>query len=82
MIYDGSEFIRLPAYETFAKDPTGAGDTFMGGFIFEYLNTKDLFDVGLFATCTSSIVVENVGPRFPVTEKEVRSRVAKMRRKL
>ena len=79
MIYDGSEFIRLPAYETFAKDPTGAGDTFMGGFIFEYLNTKDLHDVGLFATCTSSIVVENVGPRFPVTEKEVRARVARMR---
>jgi sugar/nucleoside kinase (ribokinase family) len=79
MIYDGSEFIRLPAYETFAKDPTGAGDTFMGGFIFEYLNTKDLHDVGLFATCTSSIVVETVGPRFPVTEAEVRRRVERMR---
>ncbi len=79
MIYDGSEFIRLPAYETFAKDPTGAGDTFMGGFIFEYLNTKDLHDVGLFATCTSSIVVENVGPRFPVTEKEVRARISRMK---
>jgi len=82
MLYDGSEHIRLPAYETFAKDPTGAGDTFMGGFIFEYLNSKDLLDVGLFATCTSSIVVENIGPRFPVNEKEVRSRVETLKNKL
>ncbi len=75
MIYDGDEFIKIPAYETFAKDPTGAGDTYMGGFIFEYFNKKDLLDVGLFASCTSSIVVENVGPNFPITEGEIRRRV-------
>ncbi|RZN47109.1 ribokinase [archaeon] len=80
--YDGEEFVRLPAYATEARDPTGAGDTFMGGFIFEYLRTGDLLSSALFATCTSSFVVETVGPQFPVTERAVRERVASLRESL
>jgi len=76
VIYNGSEMLKLPAYKTFAKDPTGAGDTYMGGFIYEHENDHhDLFDAGLFATCTSSIVVENIGPYFPIDEAEIRRRI-------
>lgn len=82
VIYDGSERIQLPAYKTFAKDPTGAGDTYMGGFIFEQGNNKDLFEAALFATCTSSIVVENIGPHFPIDEKEIRRRADVLRASL
>jgi len=80
VIYNGSEMLKLPAYKTFAKDPTGAGDTYMGGFIFEHENNhKGLLNAGLFATCTSSIVVENIGPHFPIEEKEIRRRVEILR---
>jgi len=74
VIFDGDEFIKIPPYKTKAIDPTGAGDTYAGGFIFEYLNKKDLYETGLFASCTASIMVENMG-KIPVTEEEVRKRV-------
>ena len=74
IIFDGDEFIKIPPYTTKAIDPTGAGDTYAGGFIFEYLNKKDLYETGLFASCTASIMVENMG-KIPVTEEEVRKRV-------
>ncbi|UCD62732.1 MAG: ribokinase, partial [Candidatus Zixiibacteriota bacterium] len=35
IIYDGSEFIDIPPYEVDLIDATGAGDTYMGGFVFE-----------------------------------------------
>jgi sugar/nucleoside kinase (ribokinase family) len=41
------EFLRVPAYKTTALDPTGAGDTYIGAFITEYLKAKSLFDCGL-----------------------------------
>ena len=75
VVYDGSEMQAIPAFKTFAKDPTGTGDTYMGGFIHELCNKKSLYDAGLFATCTSSIVVENIGPKFPIDEAEIRRRV-------
>ncbi|MBN1785444.1 MAG: ribokinase [Candidatus Methanofastidiosa archaeon] len=83
VIYDGSEMLKLPAFKTFAKDPTGAGDTYMGGFIFELENDhRSLLDAGLFATCTSSIVVENIGPYFPINEQEIRRRIEILRESL
>ncbi|MEA1993063.1 MAG: PfkB family carbohydrate kinase [Euryarchaeota archaeon] len=78
IIFDGNEVIKIPPYRTKAVDPTGAGDTYAGGFIVEYLNKKDPYKAGLFASCTSSIMVENVG-KIPVTEENVRKRVASLR---
>ncbi len=77
LIFDGSEIMEIPAYRTTTVDPTGAGDTYAGGFIFEYLSTGDSWNAGLFASCTASIMVENLG-EIPVTEEEVRRRVAEL----
>lgn len=74
VIFDGEEFVEIPPYRTKPIDPTGAGDTYAGGFIFEYLKKKDIYEAGLFASCTASIMVENIG-KIPVTEEEVRKRV-------
>ncbi len=74
VIYDGSEFIDIPPYEIDLLDATGAGDTYMAGFTFEYLRTKDLRKSGCFASCVSSIMIEQVGPDFIMTESEVRYR--------
>jgi len=74
VIYDGNEFIEIPPYEIDLLDATGAGDTYMAGFTFEYLRTGDLRHSGCFASCVSSIMIEQVGPDFVMTETEVRRR--------
>ncbi|RKX25567.1 MAG: ribokinase [Candidatus Zixiibacteriota bacterium] len=78
VIYDGREFIDIPPYEINLLDSTGAGDTYMAGFTFEYLRTGDLRRAGCFASCVSSIMIEQVGPDFVITESEVRRRQAKL----
>jgi len=79
VIYDGLEFYKIPAYKTLAKDPTGAGDTYAGGFMTELLRNKNLYETGLFASATASIWIEYTGPDAPVSEDEVRRRIAVMK---
>jgi sugar/nucleoside kinase (ribokinase family) len=79
IIYDGDQFIDIPPYEIDLVDATGAGDTYMAGFTFEYLKTGgDLRRAGCFASCTSSIMIENVGPDFAMTESTIRARQTKL----
>ncbi|MFX1350654.1 MAG: carbohydrate kinase family protein [Promethearchaeota archaeon] len=74
VIYDGKKIIRIPAYKTIARDPTGAGDTYAGSFVFEYLRTGDVFQSGYFGSAAASIMVEYTGPGFPMTLEEVEKR--------
>jgi sugar/nucleoside kinase (ribokinase family) len=74
IIYDGKQFVNIPPYQINLVDSTGAGDTYMAGFTFEYLRTQDLRQSGCFASCVSSIMIEQVGPDFELTEAEVRRR--------
>ncbi|MEW6412065.1 MAG: PfkB family carbohydrate kinase [Candidatus Zixiibacteriota bacterium] len=75
IIYDGANFIDIPPFEIDLVDATGAGDTYMAGFVFEYLKTGgDLRKAGCYASCTSSIMIENVGPDFEMTEAMIRER--------
>jgi sugar/nucleoside kinase (ribokinase family) len=68
--YDGSRYYRIPAYATDAIDPTGAGDTYAGGFLVHYLQRRSLVEACFYASCVSSVMVENVGPDFPLTAEE------------
>lgn len=74
VIYDGNEFIEIPPYEIDLIDATGAGDTYMAGFTYEYLRTGNLKMSGCFASCVSSIMIEQVGPEFKMNPDEVRAR--------
>ncbi len=74
VIYDGHNYIDIPPYEINLLDSTGAGDTYMAGFTFEYLKSGDLKKAGCFASCVSSIMIEQVGPGFVMQESEVRRR--------
>ncbi|MEW5796911.1 MAG: PfkB family carbohydrate kinase [Candidatus Zixiibacteriota bacterium] len=74
IIYDGARFVDIPPFEVDLIDSTGAGDTYMAGFTYEYLRTRDLRQAGCFASCVSSIMIEQVGPDFVLTEREVRRR--------
>ena len=78
VIYDGENFIDIPPYEIDLVDATGAGDTYMAGFTFEYLKSKDLRKAGCYASCTSSIMIENVGPDFEMSEAMIRRRQEKL----
>jgi sugar/nucleoside kinase (ribokinase family) len=75
LLFDGDAIIRVPAYATDAIDPTGAGDTYAGGFMVQYLNApEDLRRAGYFASATASVMVENSGPDFPLTLAEANRR--------
>jgi sugar/nucleoside kinase (ribokinase family) len=79
IIYDGHEFIDIPPYGIDLIDSTGAGDTYMAGFTFEYLKTGgDLRRAGCYASCTSSVMIENSGPDFSMTEGMIRERQAEL----
>lgn len=75
VVYDGHRFVDIPPYEVNLVDATGAGDTYMAGFTFEYLRSGgDLRRAGCYASCTSSIMIEHVGPDFVMTEAMIRTR--------
>jgi len=56
-------FYKIPAYESNAIiDPTGAGDTFSGAFLAEYVRGKDPLWCACVGAASASFVVEGFGP--------------------
>lgn len=77
IIDDGLRQYDIPAFATDACDPTGAGDTYMAGFIHAWLrNPHDLFAAGCFGAATASIWIEHTGPDAPITLAEAERRAA------
>lgn len=77
LIDDGQQQYVIPAYRTDAIDPTGAGDTYMAGFLHAYLrNPDDLYLAGCTGAATASIWIEHSGPDAPITPAEVERRTA------
>lgn len=77
LIDDGEQQYTIPAYAVDARDPTGAGDTYMAGFLKAYLqNPNDLYIAGCVGAATASIWIEYTGPDAPVTLAEVERRAA------
>ncbi|NTU78686.1 MAG: ribokinase [Chloroflexales bacterium] len=71
----GEQRWRIPAYATEARDPTGAGDTYMAGFLHAYLgDPTDLYRAGCIGSATASIWIEHTGPDTPITLEEVMRR--------
>ena len=69
---------RLSAFPGNVVDVTGGGDSFMGGFLTEYLRTRDPWSATLFATAVALCVIERTGgvsaSRMP-TEQQARRRI-------
>ena len=78
VIYDGDRFIDIPAYATRAKDSTGAGDTYLGGFIYGCSNGWDLYESGCMGSAIASVMIEHSGPDFPLTLEEADERRGKL----
>jgi sugar/nucleoside kinase (ribokinase family) len=81
MLKEGKLY-RIPAYETKAIDPTGAGDVYAGSFITEFLRSGKLEDAALFASAAASVMVEQVGPNFQLPIDVVEKRRQAIRGRL
>jgi len=58
---EGAQY-NIPAFSpTVLVDPTGAGDVFIGAFLTEYLNGKELLWCASVGSAAASVVVEGIG---------------------
>lgn len=77
IIDDGIRQYVIPAYATEARDPTGAGDTYMAGFVHACLHQPgDYYTAGCTGAATASIWIEHSGPDAPICPDEVARRTA------
>jgi sugar/nucleoside kinase (ribokinase family) len=75
-IDNGVRQIAIPAYATDARDPTGAGDTYMAGFVHAYLEDPDnLYRAGCTGSAVASLWIEHTGPEAPILTAEVMRRL-------
>jgi sugar/nucleoside kinase (ribokinase family) len=74
-----NDVFMIPVFTQSPLDCTGAGDAFAAGFLFSYHQEKNVKKAGLFATATSSLVIEKTGgialERMPFLS-EVKERVS------
>lgn len=63
-LFDGAsgETIDMPALGVVARDPTGAGDAFCGGFLGGFLRTGNLRAAACCAAVSASFAIEAFGP--------------------
>jgi ribokinase len=61
--YDGiaRQKFSIPAYKARVVDPTGAGDSFCGGFLAGYMKTGDVKRAVLHGVVSASFIVETEG---------------------
>ena len=80
IVYDaaGRRLAHVPIFPTEARDTTGAGDAYCGGFLAGYLLTQDPLAAAQYGTVSASYVVEAVGAlATPQPEpEEARARLA------
>ena len=63
LIYDGSQFYRIPAYTpSEAVDATGCGDTYMAGYLYKKAKGASIEEAGNFAAALSTLKIERSGP--------------------
>lgn len=71
VLYDGTDFIMVPAYEaTEVIDATGCGDTYMAGYLYKRAKGASMEDAAKFAAAVATIKIEAFGP-FTGTEEDV-----------
>lgn len=78
------QVFSIPAFSSKPVDCTGAGDAFAAGFLFSYQRGNTVKKAGLFASATSSLVIERTGgialERMP-SLSEVQNRMSKFQKK-
>ncbi len=76
IIFTNNKEYKIPAYlPEKIVDTTGAGDTYMMGFIVEFLKTKSIKKAGHFASAVASYNIETKGPTGFPSRKSVKKRM-------
>ena len=71
LIYDGTDFYRIPAYQPrHIVDATGCGDTYTIGYLYQRVLGAGIAEAGRFAAAMSTLKIEKSGP-FSGTKEEV-----------
>lgn len=63
-----------PCKPKVVKDTTGAGDTFIGAFLAEYLTRRDPLWCACVGSAAASLLIESVGPSLPGDQNQVYER--------
>ena len=74
LMTDQGSFDIPSAEDINVRDPTGAGDAFLGCFYQRYLEGEDTVWSACIGSALASGIVETVGPQNPLTLKEVNER--------
>jgi len=61
LLQDGAKIHRIPVFNGRAIDTTGAGDSWFGAFLAEYIKDKDAYRAAIYASVFASIMVERSG---------------------
>ena len=74
------EWQYIPIYPTDVVDPTGAGDSFCGGFLIGMARTGDIVQAAYHGAVSASFVIEDFGVRhaLAVTAKQAETRLHKL----
>jgi sugar/nucleoside kinase (ribokinase family) len=62
--------IEIPKIPVNPVDLVGAGDAFVGGFLYGYLNEYSLKKAGMLGITCSAICIQSIGARTGIPSKE------------
>lgn len=79
-VYSPSSVIYARSLAQRAVLSLGAGDAFLAGFLHMTLRGADATEATLFASAMAGIVVESPNVRAPISERQIRKRVATVRK--
>jgi len=69
-VYTKKEKIKVDSIYRPAVDPTGAGDSYRAGFLYNYINGEGLKNCAKFASAVSSFIVEKQGCQTNIPKYE------------
>jgi sugar/nucleoside kinase (ribokinase family) len=69
---------KIPAYPTRVRDPTGAGDALVGGFLISWVRTGELLWSSAVGSAIASLVVERLGKSKFGSVKQIEMRAKKV----
>lgn len=71
VIYDGTTFHKIPAYlPKEVVNATGAGDTYMAGYLYKRAKGAGIEEAGRFAAAMTTLKIEGIGP-FDGTKEDI-----------
>lgn len=78
---NGDDFYKINAYKTEVIDPTGAGETFAGGFLASYILYKDPILSLNYGVVLSSFVIEDFGLKriINIKKEEILKRLKELK---